>query len=115
MGPLEMFLSWQAVTVAAIASPLTQLVKTVIDLTMTKDRRQGSRWLNRVAFPGLPVVFGALTAAFVPIRPDVLVEYVASSVDPGTMTTVAYAAWGAACGQFASTMFDRLRDFVRHE
>jgi hypothetical protein len=114
MGPLEMFIGWQALVVASIASPLTQVVKTVIDLMITKDRRQGNRVLSRLVMPALPVVFGALAAALLPIRPEVLIEYAAEHIEAGALQFAVYAAWGAACGQFAGTLFDRVREFVKH-
>ncbi len=108
MGPLELLYSWQAVLCAIACSGVTQLVKTVMDLTMGAKKRDGSRVLSKLVLPLMPIVVGGAYAAFVPLRPEVLIEHVTTHVG-GAWQLVAYAAWGGACGQFADYLFSRAK------
>jgi hypothetical protein len=113
MGPIEMFVGWQALIVAAVASALAQAVKTVLDLAMTPERRKGSRWLNRVALPMVPVVVAALMAALVPVRPDTVLAYVTEHAIVGWQRTLVFAVWGVPCGMLADYLYTKLKDLVR--
>lgn len=97
----------------------TQLVKTVVDLALGKDddgvpRRKGIPWLNRVVFPGVPVVLGILLGAFVPLRPAFLIDFVNEYIT-GFSSTVVYGAYGAIVGQFCDYIYTKakkaLQDF----
>jgi hypothetical protein len=109
-----MFIGWQALVIAAIASPVAQLVKKILDVTMTKERRKGNKWISKVALPMVPIVIGAVAAAFIPVRPEALIEYVGEHAKDGWQQLLAYGAWGAACGQFADYLYSKLKDFVTH-
>lgn len=112
MGPLEMMYSWQALLCATACVGLTKMVKTAIDLKMGKEKRKESRWLNHFFLPMLPILVGALYAAFVPLRPEVLIEYTAQHVTAPWLAVLAFAAWGAACGQFSTMLHQKLKDFI---
>jgi len=114
MGPLAMMYGWQALLCAAAAYGLTRLLKTVLDLSVSKDRRKASRWLNRVVLPATPVLFGAIWAAIVPLRPEALIEYADAHVS-GAWVYLAWAAWGGACGQFSTMLYQKLKDFIEHD
>jgi hypothetical protein len=110
MGPLEMMYSWQALICATACVGLTQLTKAVLDVSMGAEKRKASRWLGVVVLPALPVVFGVGYAVLVPLRPEVLLGYINQHVQEGwAWQAAAFGAWGAACGQFATTLFDRLK------
>lgn len=130
-NPVEILYSWQALLVAITAAGLTQLIKTIYDIVhgqivakkaaekpagklskVGKAKRQANPWLNRIVFPIIPIVLGALIGALVPLRPEVLVEYVEGHVD-GFWQYPVYAMWGAACGQFADYVFSKAKAMVR--
>lgn len=125
MGPLDVFLGWQALLTAVIAAMLMQLVKALIDLghapaggTGTKiadgrEVRRQSRILTRVILPALPPLIGAALALVLPL-PESLAEYVASA-DPWWLALAARAAWGAACGQFSDYLYSKVKSLLRHE
>jgi hypothetical protein len=145
-NPIEILYSWQALLVALTASGLTQLTKTIYDISkgskeikkgsvpppvlsppsetaespyrdpvlvkpaiVGKETRKANLWLNRVIFPMVPIFFGALLGAFLPLHPEVLVTYVDAHVEGAVMATLVYATWGAACGQFADYIFSKAK------
>ena len=131
MGPVEILYCWQSVLCAMTAWGLAQLVKTSIDvwygrgdlgrgtaptmdtkLVAGKTVRKASVVINRIVLPVVPVVVGAVFAMAVPARPDVLTTHVAAHVEGWTGYLI-YAAWGAACGQFASFAYDKIRDLLQ--
>lgn len=107
LGPLAMMFSWQAVLCAVACTGITKIPTSVIDYVMGPDQRRASFWVSSIAYPLIPIVVGMLYAVLVPLRPDVLTEYVAREVEGGWQY-VAWAAWGGACGQFAQTIYDRV-------
>lgn len=111
MGPLELLYGWQAVLCALAANGVTQLLKTTLALAMGKDRR-ASKWVKRVVLPLTPILIGATYAAFVPLLPGVLTQYLADNGIEGMGRTLSCMAWGAACGQFAAYLFDRVKNVL---
>lgn len=112
MDPLQLIYSWQAIMIAAVASGLTQLAKTIMDIWVGKDKRQNSVVLTRIALPIMPIAFGALSALIIPVRPDFLTQYVEAHTT-GTGALITYAIWGGAiCGQFADYVFSKFKDLV---
>ena len=126
MNPIEILYSWQAVLVACAATGLTQLVKVIIDVRrghadptptptvrdmakVGKDLREGDEILNRIVLPSLPILFGVLTAVIVPARPDPITSYVTDHHVAGIGAYLIFAAWGAACGQFADYIFVKVK------
>lgn len=134
-NPVEILYSWQALIVAITAAGLTQLVKTIYDIVIGqmaakraaqekatyrdkpmkvgKAVRQSSPWLNRVVFPIIPILLGALIGALVPLRPEVLVEYASTHIEDWFWQHTVFALWGAACGQFADYVFSKAKAMVR--
>lgn len=146
MNPIEILYSWQALLVAITASGLTQLIKTIYDISkgrqvlkktstpppaptekpvgyrdsakpkpaaIGKEVRQSNVWLNRVVLPVIPIVIGALIGGFVPLRPEVLIEYVEGHVDGWYTQAFVYSIWGAACGQFADYTFSKAKSLLK--
>lgn len=130
MNPLELLYSWQALLIAVAATGITQLVKTVIDIAWghkdaeptptTKDakrvgeaRRKRSVIVNRLVLPMTPIWTGALMAVLIPIRPEAITEYVEAQHIEGWARLLVFAAWGAACGQFADYGFNKIKATLR--
>jgi hypothetical protein len=109
---LEMFITWQAFTVAAAASLGTGALKAIVDVVIGKDERKASRWLNRFAFKALPSLIAAAVVAFLPVRPDALVEMTAGASD--LAAGLSFALWGAVLGQLAGKIFDDGREWFGH-
>jgi hypothetical protein len=132
MNPIELIYSWQALLVATAAFGVTQLMKTVLDIywgkslkkrasiipaeassrIVGKAQRKSSMMVNRVVLPVMPVILGAVFAMVVPARPEVLLDFVDARVDVAWHATMIYAAWGAACGQFSTFTFDKVKDVL---
>ena len=130
MNPLELLYSWQALLIAIAATGITQLVKTIIDIawghkdteptpTMKDAKRVGEALrkrnliINRLVLPMTPIWTGALMAILVPIRPEAVMEYVTSQNIEGVGRLLVFAAWGAACGQFADYGFNKVKAALR--
>jgi len=113
MGPLEMMYGWQALLCATACVGVTKLVKTILDLVVGAKKRKANRWLSKLVMPLTPIIIGAAYAALVPLRPEVLHEYVAAHAQ-GVWEYFAFAGWGAACGQFATMLHSKLLDFTQH-
>jgi len=130
MNPLELLYSWQALLIAVAATGITQLVKTVIDIVWghkdaqptptAKDAkrvgealRKRSVIVNRLVLPMTPIWTGALMAVLIPIRPEVVTEYVTTQHIEGFGRLLVFAAWGAACGQFADYGFNKIKATLR--
>lgn len=128
-NPVEILYSWQAVLVALMTAGLTQLIKTLLDIygglkaaeetptvrdmaKVGKEVRKRNLLLNRVILPAIPLVIGALIGAFVPLRPEVIIEYVEAHVQ-GLWQGIVYGAWGAACGLFADYLVTKIRDLYQ--
>jgi hypothetical protein len=126
MNPLDILYCWQAVLVACSATGLTQLVKVTLDVLLGhtdviptptlkdmtavgKDVRKRNMILNKIVFPGLPIVFGVLCAIIVPARPDSITAFVTEKGIVGWGATLIYASWGGACGQFADYIFSKVK------
>lgn len=75
-------------------------------------KRRVNPVVNRIVLPVVPVVIGAVYAVGVPLRPEVLIEYVESHLS-GAWPYMGYAGWGAACGQFSTMLFDKLKDMLK--
>lgn len=95
---------------------MTHLVKTIVDTAMGKDddgvpKRKGIMWLNRIVFPGVPIVIGVLLGAFVPLRPTFLIEFVNEYIT-GFSATVVYGAYGAIIGQFSDYIYSKLKKAI---
>ncbi len=109
---LELFISWQALALAAIVVTVTGGAKTVVGIVW-KDWRD-SRIGSKLVVPSIPLVLGFLAGVFIPLRPEAVVEYVTSSTS-GAGSVVAYGAWGFVTGGVAGAwLFDRFKDFVQH-
>jgi hypothetical protein len=113
-GPLEMMYSWQALLCACAVVGLTKLVTAAVDVQLGIERRKSNRWLSIVILPSVTVVFGLFYAMLIPLRPETLDSYVSAKVESHAIQLLCYGAWGAACGQFATTLYDRVRDVVSH-
>lgn len=138
MGPLEMLYSWQALLCAAACVGVTQLVKAIIDTIYERKwakmdeaakkkaeeihakamkpkkggtlARKQSFVVTRFVLPITPILVGFIYANVVPFRPEVLIEFVSEHVDGGWVwTAMGWGAWGAACGQFSTFLYDRLK------
>lgn len=135
MGPLELMYSWQALACAAASVGVTRLVKTIIGLVYlqrerkramkgpgpyrtaevkeaAKEARQANVWVTRVALPLTAIVTGAVYALLVPLRPEVLIEYVSEHLS-GFWVYMAYLGWGGACGQFSTALHEKLKSFLK--
>lgn len=109
MNPLDLIYCWQALLVAVACVGVTQLIKTVIDATMGKERRRNSVVLTRFVLPMAPIVIGVIVAVLVPVRPEVLIDYVQARVTNTWGELSTYALWGGACGQFADYIFTKVK------
>ena len=112
MGPLEMMYGWQALLCATAAVGVTSLVKTLLNLTMGVEKRKTNKWVSQLVLPTTPILVGAIYAMVIPLRPEVLMEYVAEHANDGWMYP-AFAGWGAACGQFSTMLHQKLKDFLQ--
>jgi hypothetical protein len=72
------------------------------------DLRKRSVIVNRLVLPMTPIVVGALFAILVPARPDVINTYVEAH-EVGWAKYLIFAAWGAACGQFADYLWSKVK------
>lgn len=125
MDPLSIVYSWQALLIALTASALTQFVKRCVDIligiqdnndgTLSLLERAGAELrkdsvvIQGIVMPALPLLFGAVAAIILPVRPEVLMEYAAKYVHDQNQVYLIYAAWGAACGQFCDYVFTKVK------
>ena len=65
--------------------------------------------LDRAVLPLVPLLSGSLIAAFIPIRPEALVQYVTQHSGGSRL---AYAMWGAAIGQFSDYLYQRFKKML---
>lgn len=129
MGPLDSLFCWQALLIALMASGMTQLTKSVIDvvwglrhetptptvadaLKLGGALRRNTLIINRLLLPSVPILAGFLFAAFVPMRPDNLTHYVESHEIVSWQAHLIFGSWGAACGQFADYGVSKVKDFL---
>lgn len=94
-----MLLSWQSVVLAVGASVLSQAVKKVLDIFLADgDSEKRKAWhpaITELLIPGLPILWGTLLTVLVPLRPDVLTQYVQEHGLNGLETFMVRATWGA--------------------
>lgn len=116
MNPLDILYAWQSALLAVVIVGLTQAVKAGIEAYLLiknagttktgKELRGEVAVIDRAVLPLVPLVSGALMGAFVPVRPEVLVQYV---TEHGGGSRLAYAMWGAAIGQFSDYLYQRFK------
>lgn len=116
MNPLDILYAWQSALLAVVIVGLTQGVKAGIEAYLVlknagttktgRELRKEISVLDRAILPLVPLVSGALMGAFVPVRPEVLVQYVN---EHGGGSRLAYAMWGAAIGQFSDYLYQRFK------
>lgn len=115
MGPLDIFIGWQPLLIAAVVYMLTQLVKSILNAAMGgKEKRQQNRIVTRIVLPALPPLLGAL-AAFIPAHPQSLVDYIASNELSWEVGQLIFAAWGATCGQFSDYLYSKIKALIEHD
>jgi len=105
LGPLQILYSWQSVLLAVVITSITHGVKASIDVYMGgTDLRKQKRWMRKLVLPAIPLSVGAVLGMLVPLKPDVLMEYVATHhVSPYLIG----ATYGIAIGQFADYLYTR--------
>lgn len=108
-NPIELLYSWQALLLAGLVMGLTQFIKTVIDLKISKEARKNNPVLNTLIMPALNPLFGFLIAMVIPARPEVLIEYATTHVLVQWESLLVFGAWGAAVGQFADYIFSKVK------
>jgi len=108
MALFELLATWQALVVAAVCVGVTHLVKVVVDLRIGMERRKKNVVLNRLVFPGIPVVTGALVAVFVPLHPEAIELYV-QKFESFWESRPVLAIWGGVIGMFADYFFSKLK------
>lgn len=110
MGPLEMLYGWEAMLCAIACIGISQLVKTILEVTVDKP---WPIWVKRLVLPMTPILVGALYAMAVPFLPPPILEWFAENGDiPLWRELLGAAAWGAACGQFANYLYDRVKKLM---
>lgn len=107
--PLEILYCWQALLVALTAAGLVRFFKAIDDIAPTKWR-QTYPWMGTLVFPVLTILIAAGLAMIIPLRPDILNDYVDNKIPEESwgLRLTAYGMWGGACGQFASYVYDRV-------
>jgi hypothetical protein len=113
---LDIIYAWQSLFVAVVIVGLTQGVKTGIEAwLLLKNKEKGKTGkelraevalLDKLVLPLVPLIAGALIAAFVPVRPEALTQYVTQH---GHGSKLAYAMWGAVVGQFSDYLYQRVK------
>lgn len=116
MNPLDILYAWQSALLAVVIVGITQGVKAGIEAYLVlknqgttktgRELRKEISVLDRAVLPLVPLVSGALMGAFIPVRPEVLVQYV---TEHGGGSRLAYAMWGAAIGQFSDYLYQRFK------
>jgi hypothetical protein len=115
-NPVTMFYCWQALVQALAISGIVQFVKVLLDTYLGEERRKANKLVTRVVLPVLGALFGALLANLMPIRPELLTEYVTVHKEswnyPALGTFLTYGGWGAAVGQFADHIYTKVKKML---
>lgn len=119
MNPLDILYAWQSALLAIVIVGLTQGVKAGIEAYLLiknkgtgktgKELRGEIAVIDRAVLPLVPLLSGSLIAAFIPIRPEALVQYVTQHSGGSRL---AYAMWGAAIGQFSDYLYQRFKKML---
>lgn len=106
-GPVKVFYCWQSILLALLVYGGTQMTKRVLDAAFKgEENRKKNRWATEVLLPGLPLILGAGAGAVLPLHPEMLAQYIVASTPKHPW--LIYAAWGAAVGQFADYLYQRI-------
>lgn len=107
LGPLNVLIAWQALVVAVLVAISTTGVKTVINLIMKGEgNRKKNKWVTQLLLPVIPVFLGGMAGGLLPIRPEVVAEYVAKL---GSAAWIVHTAWGMVVGVFADYLYQRVK------
>ncbi len=116
MNPMDALYAWQSALLAAVIVGLTQAFKAGIEAVLVfrnkgtaktgKELRGEIALIDKALLPLFPLVVGAVMAAYIPLRPEALTQYV---TEHGHGSRWAYAMWGAAIGQFADYIYQRAK------
>lgn len=113
MSPLDIIYSWQAILCAVACVGVTEAIKTTIDVRIGAAARKRSAILSRLVLPMLPIWVGALYAVAIPMHPEALGAYLEAQGVDGWPRIVSLAAWGGACGQFSTWIYDRAERLIK--
>lgn len=112
-NPITIFFSWQALVLALAVSGTVHFIKTVLDAKMGVEKRKANTMVTRVVLPVLGLAVGVVYANLVPVRPEVIIEYVVTHKStwghPWAGEVATYGAWGAGVGQFADYVFTKVK------
>lgn len=112
-NPIELLYSWQALLCAVACVGITQAVKASIDVAIGPERRKASKVLSQLVLPMAPIWVGVLYAIVVPLQPEVLDEYLTAKGPNVWARLAGLAAWGGACGQFSTYLYERVERLIR--
>lgn len=112
-SPLDLLFSWQAILCAVACAGITQAVKASIDVATGPERRKASKVLSQLVLPMLPIWIGAAYAVLVPMAPDVLTQHLDAHEIDGWQRWLSLAAWGGACGQFSTYVYERVERLIK--
>lgn len=113
MNPIDILYSWQAILCAVACVGITEAIKTAIDVRIGSAARKRSAILSRLVLPMLPIWVGALYAVAIPMHPEALGAYLEAQGVEGWARLVSLGAWGAACGQFSTWIYDRAERLIK--
>jgi hypothetical protein len=111
MALVEQLATWQALIIGAMCWGFTQLVKTLVDIRIGREKRKKNVFLNRIVFPGVPVITGALVATFVPLHPEAIEVYL-QKFDSIWETCSITIVWGGVVGMFSDYSFSKIKDLA---
>ena len=114
MDALDIFLSWQALALAAMSSLVMQGFKRGLDI-LWPGRKGGTsvghRLFNGLGMPAIQGLFGFAAGALIPLRPESLVTYVEAHV---AIEWVGYGFWGVLVGGIGGDwLYQRFRKVLR--
>lgn len=113
LGPLSVLYCWQSCVLAFLITTGTHGIKAFIDYRVGgKETRQQSLLINSIILPATPIVLGGLLGGLIPLWPEILTEYLKAHAVEGWHAKLAFAAYGAAVGQFADYVWNRYSSVV---
>lgn len=106
IGAIEVLFTWQALMLAVIVTGCTYGVKALLDVVAGgTEKRKKNVFLTRLLLPAVPVVLGALGGAFIPIQPQVLIDY---ATERGVDLWAVGAPWGFVIGIFSDYLYSKI-------
>ena len=108
---MDIVFSWQTLVLAILVFMASSASKAILDFALGgTGKRKKNRFLTKLAVPAIPVLFGGAFGAWLPLHPEMLLDYVKTY--EVSMLLVG-GSYGAVVGLFNNGLYKFVKNRMR--